>query len=196
MERESVARPAGFRTHILVAIGSALIMMVSMYALSDSFTGGYDPGRIAAGVVSGIGFLGAGTILREGISVQGLTTAASLWTVAGIGLAVGSGFYYPAILVTFLAVLTLVFFSKLEWSRVISKHKILTIVIQDSSGQLAAVFAVLANHKVNVLNIDLSSEDRGNSKLNLKVELPPKTSEINIIADLTEIPGIVRASYA
>ena len=94
LERESHKRPAGFRTHILVCIGSALVMMISQYAFLE-FSGklGYDPGRIAAQVISGIGFLGAGTILREGSTIKGLTTAASLWVVAGIGLAVGTGFY-------------------------------------------------------------------------------------------------------
>ena len=95
LERESHKRPAGFRTHILVCIGSALVMIVSQYAFLDfaEKSMGYDPGRIAAQVISGIGFLGAGTILREGSTVKGLTTAASLWVVSGIGLAIGSGFY-------------------------------------------------------------------------------------------------------
>ena len=86
LERESHKRPAGFRTHILVCVGSALIMIISQYAFLE-FSGklGYDPGRIAAQVISGIGFLGAGTILREGSSVKGLTTAASLWVVARCG---------------------------------------------------------------------------------------------------------------
>ncbi|MEW6227795.1 MAG: MgtC/SapB family protein, partial [Bacillota bacterium] len=94
LERESHKRPAGFRTHILVCVGSALVMMISQYAFVNfARTTEYDPGRIAAQVVSGIGFLGAGTILREGPTIKGLTTAASLWVVAGIGLAVGTGFY-------------------------------------------------------------------------------------------------------
>src|SRR5690554_2770579 len=83
LERESHGRPAGFRTHILVCIGSTLVMIISAYAFMEFSTGrpgGYDPGRIAAQVISGIGFLGAGTIMREGANVRGLTTAASLWT--------------------------------------------------------------------------------------------------------------------
>ncbi len=97
LERGTLNRPAGLRTHILVCVGSTLAMLVSMYGLLDMrggvLTPSYDGGRIAAQVISGIGFFGAGTILREGSSVRGLTTAASLWTVAGIGLAVGSGMY-------------------------------------------------------------------------------------------------------
>ena len=96
VERGSADRPAGLRTHILVCAGSALIMMVSLYG-SDGLTAGRDSSRIAAQVVSGIGFLGAGTILREGFSVKGLTTAASLWAVSCVGLAVGSGFFVGAL---------------------------------------------------------------------------------------------------
>jgi putative Mg2+ transporter-C (MgtC) family protein len=110
-ERERVGKPAGFRTHILVGIGSALVMMVSLFMVDLTPGGqGVDPGRIAAQVVVGIGFLGAGTILRsrEGI-VSGLTTAASLWVVSGIGLAVGCGFYSGALLTTGLVMVVLYF---------------------------------------------------------------------------------------
>lgn len=196
LERESIARPAGFRTHILVATGSALIMMVSMYAFSETLAGSYDPGRIAAQVVSGIGFLGAGTIMREGVNVQGLTTAASLWTVAGIGLAVGAGFYFPAVLGTVLAALTLLFLGKVGWSHMVSRHKILTVILQDVPGQLASIFAVLAKYKVDVLNIDLSPQGEGDAKLKLKVELSLKASKIDIIAELCALPGIRKASYS
>lgn len=192
LERERMGRPAGLRTHILVTTGSALVMLVSMYALAGVER--YDPGRMAAQVVSGIGFLGAGTILREGISIQGLTTAASLWAVAAIGLAVGSGFYYAAILATGLVALTLVFFYKFEWIRLSSKHKILTVIVQDTPGHLAKVFAVLAKHQANVLNVDLASEDGGDAKLNLKIEMPRRANGAEIVTDLAATPGIKRAS--
>ena len=97
IERGSGDRPAGFRTHILVCTGSALIMLVSMYGFDDTYVSGIsnannrDSARIAAQVVSGIGFLGAGTIMHEGVTVRGLTTAASLWMVSAIGLAAGAG---------------------------------------------------------------------------------------------------------
>lgn len=114
-ERESRGRAAGFRTHILVCLGSALIMMISIYIFElYKGIGAPDPGRIAAQVVTGIGFLGAGTILRAGATVRGLTTAASLWSVAGIGLAVGCGFYFASLVATILVFVTLVIFSKME----------------------------------------------------------------------------------
>ena len=107
-------RIAGLRTHILVSVGSALIMLVSIYVFY-SYTGktAVDPARIAAGVVTGIGFLGAGTIIRSGESVKGLTTAASLWTVSGIGLAVGCCFYIAGWATTIIALATLYLLRKI-----------------------------------------------------------------------------------
>ena len=114
-EREARHRAAGLRTHILVCLGSALAMLTSIY-MFEIYRGAatVDPTRIAAQVITGVGFLGAGTILRAGPTVKGLTTAASLWAVAGIGLAVGCGFYSGAIISTILVVVTLVVFSKME----------------------------------------------------------------------------------
>lgn len=105
-EREKYHKPAGFRTHILVCIGSALFMMVSIY-ISNVY-GGSDPARIAAQVVTGIGFLGAGTIWMHSGSVRGLTTAATLWTTAGVGLAIGCGFYSGAVIATIFIILVLI----------------------------------------------------------------------------------------
>lgn len=106
-EREHSHRPAGFRTHILVAVGSALIMMSAVYAAKEYDMAGIDITRMSASVVSGIGFLGAGTILREGFTVKGLTTAASLWAVSCVGTAVGIGFYEGAIVATVVIYITL-----------------------------------------------------------------------------------------
>lgn len=107
-EREHSHRPAGFRTHILVAVGSALIMLTSVY-IAEKYKGqmNVDITRMSGQVVSGIGFLGAGTILREGFSVKGLTTAASLWAVSCIGIAIGAGFVAGAVVATFVIYLTL-----------------------------------------------------------------------------------------
>ncbi|HEU0303326.1 MAG TPA: MgtC/SapB family protein, partial [Gaiellaceae bacterium] len=102
IERELREREAGFRTHLLVSVGAALFTLVSAYAWSDftfsqedSVT--FDPTRIAAQIVTGIGFIGAGAIIRQGLSVRGLTTAATLWMVAAIGMACGAGFYWAAV---------------------------------------------------------------------------------------------------
>lgn len=123
LERQVHRRSAGLRTHILVSLGSCLIMLTSMYVF-DIYKNqaNVDPGRIAAGVITGIGFLGAGTIIREREGVRGLTTAASLWVVAGMGLAVGCGFYRAAIYATILALIALAFLRHFE-SRVLGKEE-------------------------------------------------------------------------
>jgi putative Mg2+ transporter-C (MgtC) family protein len=112
MERELRERGAGLRTHVLVSVGAALFTIVSAYAWSGwtfSTARGivFDPTRIAAQIVTGIGFLGAGAIIRQGLSVRGLTTAASLWLVAAIGMAAGTGYWEPAVIATLGAIVTL-----------------------------------------------------------------------------------------
>ena len=115
LERQVHRRDAGLRTHILVALGSCLIMLTSLYVF-DIYKEqvALDPARIAAGVVTGIGFLGAGTIIREPDGVKGLTTAASVWVVSGIGLAVGVGFNRVAIYATILVLIVLHFLRYVE----------------------------------------------------------------------------------
>lgn len=107
-EREHINRPAGIRTHVLVCIGAALMTITSEF-VCNKYTGimNMDPTRLGAQVVSGIGFLGAGTIIKEGFSVKGLTTAASLWVVSCVGLTCGTGFYSAAVIATLLIYLTL-----------------------------------------------------------------------------------------
>ncbi|MCK5392754.1 MAG: MgtC/SapB family protein [Candidatus Omnitrophica bacterium] len=115
LERERKKGSAGLRTHLLVCMGSTLIMLTSIY-MAEIYKnmGGIDPGRIAAGVVTGIGFLGAGTIIRSSEGVRGLTTAASIWVSAAIGLAVGCGFISGALIVTLISYLSLSFLKKIE----------------------------------------------------------------------------------
>ena len=114
-ERESENRPAGFRTHILVCIGSALVMVTSEFMYRDlTMERPIDLSRMGAQVISGIGFLGAGTIIREGFNVKGLTTAASLWAVSCVGLAAGIGFVEGAVIATILIYITLIVLKKIE----------------------------------------------------------------------------------
>ena len=102
-ERKYVHKPAGIRTHMLVSIGATLFALIS----TTSFFSGADPSRIAAGIVTGIGFLGAGTIFRSENRVQGLTTAASLWAVAAVGLTIAAGLYLISAVAVLLIILTL-----------------------------------------------------------------------------------------
>src|SRR6185369_7777276 len=120
LEREIHGRTAGFRTHLLVSLGSALFVVVSInfYRVFGNFSGtvsvGVDPGRVAAQVVTGIGFLGAGAIIREKASVRGLTTAACLWVAAAVGVACGSGLFLLSTLVATIALISLIALKKIE----------------------------------------------------------------------------------
>lgn len=116
-ERERSNHAAGLRTHIMVSLGSTLIMLLSIYGFVDFIKEAnvrVDPARLAAAVITGVGFLGAGTILFTGKAITGLTTAASIWVVAAIGLGVGAGFYFPSIAATVLVFLNLRVFNKVE----------------------------------------------------------------------------------
>ncbi len=141
LERSYHGRPAGFRTHALVCLSTSLLMLVTFYetrwfpGLSQGRVS-LDPTRMAQGIMTGIGFLGAGTIMREGFSVRGLTTAASLWITAAIGILVGVGFFFPALLATALTLGTLSFFRWIE-ARIPTQYYAHLIVRFTPGGALA-----------------------------------------------------------
>ncbi len=141
-EREYKNRPAGLRTHMLVCIGAALVMIVSQFLFEKYSPGVTDPARLGAQVISGIGFLGAGTIIRDRFNVKGLTTAATLWVVACIGLAIGSGYYLMGAIATGIIFLTLILFRRLE--RILkvkpsmAKLNITAVYNDESSGDIKA----------------------------------------------------------
>jgi len=192
-ERESLDRPAGLRTHILVCIGSTLMTLVSIYGFSGFEPVTKDPARIAAQVVSGIGFLGAGTILREGLTVTGLTTAASLWVVAGIGLAIGCGLYFTGIAGTALVFLTLVLFGQVErrhWSN--KCHDKIKIIVRDQPGQIGQVGIFFGKHNIGIKNITMHHiPEQKVINLELFLIIPANADMIQIFAELAEIDGVL-----
>ncbi|HHW61052.1 MAG TPA: methyltransferase [Syntrophomonadaceae bacterium] len=193
LERESLNRPAGFRTYTLVCVGSALAMVVSLDMYYQFYkTVNADPGRIAAQVVSGIGFLGAGTIMREGATVRGLTTAAGLWVVACIGLAVGAGLYIPAIIATILILFVLIYFARLEQQFTgMRLYKGLVMVVEDEPGMVGIVGSIMGDLGVSIKNINLNRlENEKELEIELLVELPPNTSVDKIIEELTHVRGL------
>jgi putative Mg2+ transporter-C (MgtC) family protein len=113
-ERQHKGTGAGLRTHILVCLGSALVMLLSVYTLSLSHSGSFDAAQIAGTVMTGIGFLGAGAIIKNAEHATGLTTAASIWMSASIGLATGAGYFSGAIISTLITIFTLYFLKKIE----------------------------------------------------------------------------------
>ncbi len=136
LERELDEKAAGLRTHMLVSAGSALFTLVGAYGFREFFSGGnvsFDPSRVAAQIVTGIGFLGAGVIFRQGFTVRGLTTAASLWLVAAIGMAAGAGFWKGAVIATVGALISL---RPLEWlkERMIPQRAGVRLVVELAEG--------------------------------------------------------------
>ena len=150
-----------------------------------------DPGRIAAQVVSGIGFLGAGTIMREGATVRGLTTAAGLWVVACIGLAVGAGLYIPAMGTTALILFVLVYFAKFEEKFTgLREFKAFVIVLEDKPGQVGRIGSLLGDMGVLIKNIQLERlEDIDSLEVELLLQLPAHVSPSVIAEELARIPG-------
>lgn len=199
-EREVNNRPAGFRTHILVTVGSCLIMILSIYG----FVGfgpegrGGEPARLAAQVVSGIGFLGAGTIMREGTNVKGLTTAASLWISGGIGLAVGTGFYIGALVTTAIALFSLASLGILERRmgklRRYSEVKVKGIGRPGFIGDIGTVFGKFNINIKNIIveNDSLQDEDEYeyNMQITFYVRIPPKLNHLDLYNHLKNIEGI------
>jgi len=195
LERESLNRPAGFRTYTLVCVGSALAMVVSIDMYYQFYkTVNADPGRIAAQVVSGIGFLGAGTIMKEGASVRGLTTAAGLWVVACIGLAVGAGMYVPAIATTILILFVLIYFFQIEQKFTgMRLYKGILMVVDDQPGQVGIIGSVLGDMGVLIKNIDLNrTEIEDQLEVELLLQLPQEVSIENVMDRLTSIKGLHR----
>jgi putative Mg2+ transporter-C (MgtC) family protein len=149
LEREVHGRPAGFRTHLLVALGACLMMIVSEYfslkygQQSSDLVIRLDPSRVAAQIVVGIGFLGAGAIIKEGRAIRGLTTAACLWVVAGLGMAVGIGLYIPALMVTVIALLSLLILKSVEQALHKDQYRILFVETTELTGFHDKVQAML-----------------------------------------------------
>ncbi|MBW5448677.1 hypothetical protein GE107_21770 [Cohnella sp. CFH 77786] len=203
LEREFGHHSAGFRTHILVCLGSALVMLLSIYGFSSFMNEPNvrsDPARLAAQVISGIGFLGAGTILRTGNSISGLTTAASLWVVAALGLAVGAGFYYGALLTAFLSLVCLFVLNKLE--KVFnSKRRMadLTLTLKESSGSVQSVMEKVGPVGATITNLSAGTDPNGKEEPAIQLHLRLKNTvlerNLGILDELRGIPGVIRVTF-
>lgn len=199
-EREVNNRPAGFRTHILVTVGSCLIMILSIYGFIGYGPDGQggEPARLAAQVVSGIGFLGAGTILREGTNIKGLTTAASLWISGGIGLAVGAGFYLGALMTTMIALFSLASLRILE-KRIVKLRRYSEVKIKGIGrpGFIGDIGTVYGKFHINIKNIVLENdpsqeedEYEYNIQITFFIRTPPKLNRLALYNELKRVEGI------
>ncbi len=163
VEREVHGRPAGFRTHLLVTLGACLMMVVSEYFVikyaglnSDSVLR-IDPARVAAQIVTGIGFLGAGAIIKDGHGIRGLTTAACLWVSAGIGMAVGAGFYSAALLVTVIALFSLIFLKRFEFRLKKDRYRNLIVYCQRKEGIREYISDLLVERGMKVVDFSVET---------------------------------------
>lgn len=192
LERESLSRPAGLRTYTLVCVGSALAMVVSLDMYYQYYqTVNADPGRIAAQVVSGIGFLGAGTIMREGATVRGLTTAAGLWVVACIGLAVGAGLYLPAIVTTAVILFVLIYFVRFEqYFTGMREFKGVVMIVKDRPGQIGVLGSILGEMGVLIKNIQLTRVENDDLEIELLLQTPAPMTIEEVIRELSDIEGL------
>jgi putative Mg2+ transporter-C (MgtC) family protein len=199
-ERELRERAAGLRTHSLVAVGSCVFTLVSAYAWHDFTLGNgvsFDPTRIAAQIVTGIGFLGAGAIIRQGLSVRGLTTAATLWVVAGIGMAAGAGYYKGAVIATALVLFSL-------WPlRVVARtllhrfrpvHGRLIVELRQG-GSAAPLLTALEEAGAQPRSLEFE-EERGRRRVAVELELDQDSSATKIVAGLMEQEAILGAEWA
>ena len=201
LEREWRERAAGLRTHMLVGVGSALFTLVSAYAWGDFVfdrTQGtvFDPTRIAAQIVTGIGFLGAGAIIRQGLSIRGLTTAAGLWVAAAIGMAVGAGYRGAALIGTGVVLVGLGPLRMAEGYVVHRRQREAgTLEIDLRPDQpLAPVLAVLEERQARVSRIQLEEEEDGR-ELRLEVRMPPGVGGRDIVDDLTRLDEVTAVRW-
>jgi putative Mg2+ transporter-C (MgtC) family protein len=194
VERERGDRAAGMRTHALVCLGAALITVISAYGFTTFY--GYsavrmDPGRIAAQIVSGIGFLGAGTIIFRKEAVRGLTTAAGLWVVAGIGMAAGAGMYLLAVAGTAGSLVILVVLKRLE-RHYFPHRQTLTLRLHPQDGQLAQIRAVFRKSDVRLRSLVLQVGSADEEELIGLECIPSRVGAIDCVVErLRAVPGLV-----
>lgn len=191
VERQLRAKEAGLRTHILVCIGSAMFMIVSKYGFADLLVNGHnialDPSRISAQVVSGIGFLGAGTIMLNKQVVRGLTTAAGLWVTAAIGLIIGSGMYAIGIFGTIMTLLVLEGIRQLS-RRLMGQRYFLVIALAPDS--MDPAMQTLRTMRIRVLRSSVVRNDNKDCKLSLEVMVRAKYKPSDIHNRMLAIDGI------
>jgi putative Mg2+ transporter-C (MgtC) family protein len=201
LEREFREREAGFRTHMLVSVGSALFTLASAYGFRDFLVHGdsvirADPTRIAAQIVTGIGFLGAGAIIRQGFSVRGLTTAATLWVVAAIGLSAGAGYYSAAVITTLVVLVSL-------WPLRIAAHLVMTrfrpetgrllaqLPAGESPGPLITAIEALGG-RLHLVEISHEADRRN---VVLDVSLPPGADAPTLVAGLADVEHVLEIRW-
>lgn len=198
IEREHKHRPAGFRTHILVCLGAAVTTLTGQYLLTlaelSSMPMTSDPARLGAQVISGIGFIGAGTIIvTKRREVKGLTTAAGLWTSAIIGLAIGVGYYEAALYATFLILVTEILLSRLDWF-LLSHAKNINIYVEYTNvDNLTEIMSEIKQREISVVDVEIAkarSETEHRISAILALQMPRKVSQNEVLTSISKIDGV------
>ncbi|WP_284140984.1 MULTISPECIES: MgtC/SapB family protein [unclassified Virgibacillus] len=193
-ERELKNHSAGFRTHILVGIASCLMMILSLYGFEhyiDRYDNiRFDPARIPSYVISGIGFLGAGTIMVYGGTIRGLTTAASIWAVAGLGLVVGAGMYGIAILTTLFILLSLIFLNNFEKLFRKGRSSIIVEITVQRDLQVNEVLAVLERYDVSIKKVEVVQIENDLRNIFIKIEKDNQLNRLTIFEELSKIEQV------
>ncbi|MFD2043207.1 MgtC/SapB family protein [Ornithinibacillus salinisoli] len=197
-ERELKNHSAGFRTHILVGVGSCLMMVLSLFGF-EAFIDAhdnvrFDPARIPSYVISGIGFLGAGTIMVYGGTIRGLTTAASIWTVAGIGLVVGAGMYATALFTTVVILLSLAFLNNFE-NLFTKGHKSQVIEIVALPGlAINNVVSVFEKYNLSIKKVEIVKVENDLRSIFIKIERDKELNHISLFEELSTISYVKNIS--
>jgi putative Mg2+ transporter-C (MgtC) family protein len=197
-ERSTHGRAAGFRTHLLVCIAGVLIMIVSEYyhylSIWDPSYIRIDPARLAAGAITGVGFLGAGVIVKMGLNVQGLTTAACLWIVSAIGLSIGSGLYLAGLVSFVITYLALWLLRMVEDRMQRLSYRFITVIMREDIDE-EAITSVIRKHNSSVTNINYEKDlEKKESSLDITISLSDRTSVKKILDDLAALVNVKRVA--
>ncbi len=203
LEREKHGRPAGLRTHLLVALGACLMVVVSegFHLKYNGMDGSetalrIDPGRVAAQIVSGIGFLGAGVIIKEGLSVRGLTTAASLWLVAGLGMAFGVGLVVPGLLATAVALFCLVTLKRLEPTLKKDRYLHLKVIARSEPDIYPELTELFERRKLRITDLSSTLDlENGTVTYQFNVVQHRKVIGRELTSVIAGMPGVKRISF-
>jgi putative Mg2+ transporter-C (MgtC) family protein len=203
LEREIHGRPAGIRTYLILSLATALLMVLSEYLLvayrfrfpEIGIQG--DPGRIAGQAITGVGFLGAGVIIRYQDSIRGLTTAACVWLVCSVGLTVGAGFYLVGVVVTLMALLALIGLKALERRLKKDWFESLLVVSEDLPGQISRMVSLISQHNFQVITFGLK-RDAEKKELEATFQLAVRAvqPQREILQDLLELEGVKAVNLA
>ncbi|MCD7755931.1 MAG: MgtC/SapB family protein [Firmicutes bacterium] len=194
-EREYTHRPAGMRTHMLVSLGACVVMITSqmIFCQYRPYGATPDPARLSAQVITGVGFLGAGTIIREGASIKGLTTAASIWAVACLGIAAGGGYYALALIGAAAMMITLVIFEWLQKKLIHARSTLhmFRVSCTDALGMLERIKVLAQENDASIHAIEVERRDDGTVDISFKAEFAVRHSEERMhkfLADLSSDP--------